>query len=79
MLSWRKQRKVCVLCVKVSSSESDVSPAIELTKAIKDKEAVKSQAEAVSREYDRLLDEYSRMEKKLAILKNDDPSDKKSD
>lgn len=79
MLSWRKQKKVCVLCVKVSSSESDVSPAIELTKAIKDKEAVKSQAEAVSREYDRLLDEYSRMEKKLAILKNDDPSDKKSD
>ena len=68
-----------MLCVKVSSSESDVSPAIELTKAIKDKEAVKSQAEAVSREYDRLLDEYSRMEKKLAILKNDDPSDKKSD
>lgn len=39
----------------------------ELNRERKDKEAVKSQAESLNREYDRLTEEYSKLQKKLTI------------
>lgn len=46
----------------------------ELRKEIKDKEALKSQAESLNREYDRLTDEYSKLQNK-ATLSSGDKSD----
>lgn len=37
----------------------------ELKREIKDKEALKSQAESLNREYDRLTDEFSKLQNKL--------------
>lgn len=45
----------------------------ELKKEIKDKEALKSQAESLNREYDRLTDEYSKLQNKSS--KSGDKSD----
>lgn len=39
----------------------------QLTKEKKDKEAMKSQAESVNREFDKLTEEYSKLQKKLVI------------
>ncbi|EDW92761.1 B-cell receptor-associated protein 31 isoform X1 [Drosophila yakuba] len=39
----------------------------ELNREKKDKEAVKSQAESINREYDRLTEEYSKLQKKITI------------
>lgn len=48
--------------------------------AIKDLEAIKSQSEGTAREYDRLVEEHSKLSKKIAILQGDDSkSDKKDD
>lgn len=38
----------------------------ELKRELKDKEAVKSQAESLNREYDRLTEEYSKLERKVS-------------
>lgn len=37
----------------------------ELKREVKDKEALKSQAESLNREYDRLTDEYSKLQNKV--------------
>jgi B-cell receptor-associated protein 31 len=50
----------------------------ELTRAVKDAEAMKSQAESVSREYDRLMDEHARLQKRLALVEGEE-SNKKGD
>ncbi|KAH8252117.1 B-cell receptor-associated protein 31 [Drosophila bipectinata] len=39
----------------------------ELNREKKDKEAVKSQAESINREYDRLTEEYSKLQKQITI------------
>lgn len=39
----------------------------ELKRERKDKEAVKSQAESLNREYDRLTEEYSKLERKVTL------------
>lgn len=39
----------------------------ELNREKKDKEAVKSQAESLNREYDRLTEEYSKLQKQITI------------
>jgi B-cell receptor-associated protein 31 len=46
----------------------------ELSKEKKDKEAVKSQAESLNREYDRLAEEHSKLQKKITL--SDDGSKK---
>ncbi|XP_026496085.2 B-cell receptor-associated protein 31 [Vanessa tameamea] len=43
----------------------------ELAKEKKDKEAVKSQAESLNREYDRLTEEHSKLQKKITIAGGD--------
>uniref|UniRef100_A0A1Q3FGF6 Endoplasmic reticulum transmembrane protein n=1 Tax=Culex tarsalis TaxID=7177 RepID=A0A1Q3FGF6_CULTA len=43
----------------------------ELTRERKDKEAMKSQSESLNREYDRLTEEYSKLQKRIAITSND--------
>ena len=52
---------------------------LERTQAVKDLEAFKSQSEGVAREYDRLSEEHSKLQKKMAILEGEDGSDKKDD
>lgn len=47
--------------------------------ALKDLDAIKTQGEGVSREYDRLLEEHDKLTKKLAILEGGGSSDKKDD
>lgn len=42
----------------------------ELSCEKKDKAALKSQAESLNREYDRLTNEYSKLERKLAQVPN---------
>lgn len=44
----------------------------ELTKEKKDKEAVKSQAESLNKEYDRLAEEHSKLQKKLTVSSGGD-------
>jgi len=39
----------------------------DLNREKKDKEAVKSQAESLNREYDRLTEEFSKLQKKITI------------
>lgn len=39
----------------------------DLNREKKDKEAVKSQAESLNREYDRLTEEYSKLQKQITI------------
>ncbi|XP_065091562.1 B-cell receptor-associated protein 31 isoform X1 [Ochlerotatus camptorhynchus] len=46
----------------------------ELTRERKDKEAMKSQSESLNREYDRLTEEYSKLQKRITIS-NADKSD----
>ena len=48
-------------------------------KCLMDLEAIKSQSEGVSREYDRLLEEHDKVQNRLAILEGDKVSDKKDD
>ncbi|XP_058129169.1 B-cell receptor-associated protein 31 isoform X1 [Anopheles ziemanni] len=43
----------------------------ELAKERKDKEAMKSQSESLNREYDRLTEEYSKLQKKITISSPD--------
>uniref|UniRef100_A0A8D8NBX3 Endoplasmic reticulum transmembrane protein n=1 Tax=Culex pipiens TaxID=7175 RepID=A0A8D8NBX3_CULPI len=43
----------------------------ELNRERKDKEAMKSQSESLNREYDRLTEEYSKLQKRIAITSND--------
>lgn len=43
----------------------------ELVRERKDKEAMKSQSESLNREYDRLTEEYSKLQRKIAISSND--------
>lgn len=40
---------------------------------------MKSQAEAVAREYDRLMEEHANLQKQLALMERDGKSDKKDD
>ncbi|CAH0715312.1 unnamed protein product, partial [Brenthis ino] len=47
----------------------------ELAKEKKDKEAVKSQAESLNREYDRLSEEHSKLQKKITIAGGDKKDD----
>lgn len=47
----------------------------ELKREIKDKEALKSQAESLNREYDRLTEEYSKLQNKTAKTGSGDKSD----
>lgn len=57
-----------------------ILPAIlERSQAVKDLEAFKSQSEGIAREYDRLSEEHSKIEKKLAILEGEGGPDKKDD
>jgi len=52
----------------------------ELSKALKDVESMKSQSENLTKEYDRLLEEKDRLERKLRILDGEGPGgDKKDD
>lgn len=41
--------------------------ATELVKERNDKEAMKSQSESLNREYDRLTEEYSKLQKRLTV------------
>lgn len=43
----------------------------ELARERKDKEAMKSQSESLNREYDRLTEEFSKLQRKIAISSND--------
>lgn len=54
-------KEVTTLKAKVASLEND------LEKELKDKSALKSQAESLNREYDRLTEEYSQLQKKITI------------
>jgi len=49
------------------------------TKALKEIEAIKSQSEGLSREYDRLMEEHDKVSKKLAISEGGSSTDKKDD
>ena len=52
----------------------------ELSKALKDVESMKSQSENLTKEYDRLLEEKDRLERKLRILDGEGAGgDKKDD
>jgi len=51
----------------------------DLSKALRETEAMKSQAEAVAREYDRLMEEHANLQKQLAMMERDGKSDKKDD
>jgi len=52
----------------------------ELSKALKDVESMKSQSENLTKEYDRLLEEKDRLERKVRILDGEGPGgDKKDD
>jgi len=51
----------------------------DLRKSQKDLEAMKAQAESVSAEYDRLLEEKDRLERKLRISGAEASGDKKDD
>jgi hypothetical protein len=51
----------------------------ELSKAKKDLESMKTQAENVSTEYDRLMAEKDKLERKLRIAGVEDEQDKKDD
>lgn len=43
----------------------------ELARECKDKEAMKSQSESLNREYDRLTEEYSKLQKRINISSAD--------
>lgn len=51
---------------KVALQDTIKALQAELKKEIKDKEALKSQAESLNREYDRLTDEFSKLQNKAA-------------
>lgn len=44
----------------------------ELKREVKDKEALKSQSESLAKEYDRLSDEFSKLQRKITISSKDD-------
>lgn len=50
-----------------------------LQKALKDLEAMKTQSANVNKEYDRLMEEKDRLERKLAIMGGGSSGDKKDD
>lgn len=50
-----------------------------LQKALKDLEAMKTQSANVNKEYDRLMEEKDRLERRLAILDGGSSGDKKDD
>ena len=52
---------------------------LDHTKALKEIEAIKSQSEGLSREYDRLMEEHDKVSKKLAISEGGSSTDKKDD
>lgn len=65
-----------------SSSNLLITPldlTTERSQALKDLDAFKTQSEGVAREYDRLLEEHGKLEKKLAKLEGENSSDKKDD
>nr|CAH0100655.1 unnamed protein product [Daphnia galeata] len=65
---------------KISQLKEELANAKkERSQAVKDLEAFKSQSEGVAREYDRLSEEHSELQKKMAILEGADGSDKKDD
>jgi len=51
----------------------------ELTKALKDVESMKAQSTNLTKEYDRLMEEKDKLERKLRILDGGDSGDKKDD
>jgi len=51
----------------------------ELSKALKDVESMKSQSTNLTKEYDRLMEEKDKLERKLRILDGGDSGDKKDD
>lgn len=51
---------------KVALQDTIKALQAELKKETKDKEALKSQAESLNREYDRLTDEFSKLQNKTA-------------
>jgi len=67
------------LTEKLTNQEKELMATKEdLSKALKDTDAIKSQAEAVSREYDRLMEEHAHLQKRLAVLEGGE-NDKKDD
>ncbi|OXA46471.1 B-cell receptor-associated protein 31 [Folsomia candida] len=61
---------------KVATLETEVNTLKEeLEKLTKDRNAVKSQAASVSKEYDRLTDEYAKLQKKLSTSGGDKKAD----
>ena len=52
---------------------------LELSLATKNLEAFKTQSEGVAREYDRLLEEHSKLQDKVGKLEGEKGSDKKDD
>ncbi|CAH0385973.1 unnamed protein product [Bemisia tabaci] len=63
------ESKTAELEKKVQSLEK------ELEKTLKDKNAIKSQAESVSKEYDRLMEEHAKVLKKVGTAAGDKKSD----
>ncbi len=60
--------------------EEELEEALEaLSKAKKDLDTMKAQAESVSEEYDRLCEDHSRLERKLAIQEGGSDGDEKED
>ena len=51
----------------------------ELTKALKNVESMKAQSTNLTKEYDRLMEEKDKLERKLRILDGGDSGDKKDD
>ena len=51
----------------------------ELSKALKDVESMKAQSTNLTKEYDRLMEEKDKLERKLRILDGGDSGDKKDD
>ena len=72
-----KKGKIAILVISCKVLKIFVS--LERSQAVKDLEAFKSQSEGVAREYDRLSEEHSELQKKVAILEGADGSDKKDD
>lgn len=74
LLIWRidKLNRAVIVIVQVDELKQRIAELEgELNRERKDKEAMKSQSESLNREYDRLTEEYSKLQKRIAITSND--------